>query len=138
MDDVYEPRELQQVASLTKLATNPPVTHREHFDELAREMQRYSDAGEMDSFWRRTGRCPGTSSSSPGIGACWTTWPGCATRPGCSARALAHEGGLRHAADQHRDLLNAVLGGDVLRTEQLMRDHVAYTRQGLGPHQPTG
>ncbi|WP_190813726.1 FCD domain-containing protein [Saccharopolyspora pogona] len=51
--------------------------------------------------------------------------------------ALAHEGGLRHAADQHRDLLNAVLDGDVLRTEQLMRDHVAYTRRVLGPHQPT-
>ncbi|PKW17131.1 hypothetical protein [Saccharopolyspora spinosa] len=63
-----------------------------------------------------------------------------ATNPSATAGRIStnwSEGGLRHAADQHRDLLNVVLGADVLRTEQPMRDHMAYTHRVLGPPQPT-
>jgi DNA-binding GntR family transcriptional regulator len=134
MDEVYELRELLEVSALGKLASDPPVAHREHFDGLVRKMQHAADAGDADTFLdidrsfhlglielagnRQLGRRVGQLRDQTRL---------------FGTERLAHGGGLRNSADQHRDLLDAVLDGDVQRTEKLMREHLTYTRTVLGP-----
>jgi DNA-binding GntR family transcriptional regulator len=134
MDEVYELRELLEVSALVKLAGDPPVAHREYFDELVVKMQRAADAGDVDTFLdidrsfhlgliklagnRQLGRRVGQLRDQTRL---------------FGTERLAHGGGLRHSADQHRDLLDSVLDGDVQRTEKLMREHLTYTRTVLGP-----
>jgi DNA-binding GntR family transcriptional regulator len=136
LDEVYELREMMEVAALTRLAANPPVVvaHQERFRALVGEMQRCADAGEVDSFLEADRsfhlgliELAGNRRMLNNVAQLRDQ-----TRLLGSVEQ-AHDGGLRRAADQHRDLLDAVLSGDVLRTEQLMRDHLTYTRRAFGP-----
>jgi DNA-binding GntR family transcriptional regulator len=134
MDEVYELREMLEVAALVKLAAEPPLAKREHFDELVVEMQRAADTGDVHSFLE-TDRAfhlglielAGNRRLLNTVGQLRDQ-----TRL-FGTEGLAHGGGLRHSADQHRDLLEAVLAGDVGRAEKLMREHIVYTRRELGP-----
>ena len=134
MDEVYELREMLEVSALAKLASEPPAAHRGHFDQLVRDMQTAADAGEVDTFLEidrsfHLGliELAGNARLLRMVGQLRDQ-----TRLFGTER-LAHGGGLRTSADQHRDLLDAVLNGDVQGAEKLMREHLVYTRQVLGP-----
>ncbi|GAB3288081.1 GntR family transcriptional regulator [Parasphingorhabdus pacifica] len=137
MDEVYELREMLEISALAKLAADPPTADHEYFSERVGDMQRSADAGDAHSFLeldrafhlglieragnRRLLHTVGQLRDQTRL---------------FGTEGLAHGGGLRHSADQHRDLLEAVMSGDVPRTEALMREHIVYTRRVLGADHP--
>ncbi|MCI2423138.1 GntR family transcriptional regulator [Saccharopolyspora sp. K220] len=134
MAEVYELRELLEVAALTKLAADPPVAQREHFLGLVREMQRCADVGDVASFLEAERSFHLGLIELAGNRRLLNNVAKLRDQTRLFGIApLAREGGLREAADQHGELLDAVLAGDALRTGQLMRDH--YTR-AVSPGQP--
>jgi DNA-binding GntR family transcriptional regulator len=137
MEEVYELREVLEVSALTKLAADPPLSHHDHFRELVREMLSAADRDDVHSFLeidrsfhlglielagnRRLRQAVGQLRDQTRL---------------YRTEGLAHAGGLRHAAELHHDLLEAVMNGDTARTRQLMREHITYTRRVLGPARP--